>query len=716
MLEPGLHRIHRTFRGAMSEAPHGLYARDDYAVTQLQPAYARTLFPCFDEPRFKATFDLTVIADARHRVIANTPAVRDEPLADGRHAVTFATTPPMPPYLLGIAIGLEPLRDELVLAAADRARAFYETLHPYPWPKLDLIAVPELEAAGIETTGTIFFREEALRASRSRVASLVAHEVAHQWFGSLVTPASWDELWLSEGFATWLAAKAVAPELRDELAEVRAVRAAMAADSLGSSRALVSGSDSPKELFDPIAYNKGAAVLRMLEAWLGEETFLRGVRLFLSRHAHGSVTSDDLWRALEEVSGQPVAQTATPFVTSPGVPRVTFDATGAISPPVPFPVTVKQAGRGVFGNAGATGYYRCSYARPRDIDPSVLTPAEQFTLLDDAWADVWDCRSDVLAFLRLIEKLPRDVTRDHAAELRDLLGRGRDVLEWAAAAPDDSLESRLANPATRAEAWDEVKQTWTPGAFGGGAVVNALGSFSDAALRNDVAAFFGGRGEERLIRPIVERIDSRIRFREREQRKFDAWLVRRSAPSAVVTDQLRFAHGVLNALIAGFHGAATSRALLDRFGVAAPGWMHPAADVAAVANGLESLFLQLFRGQAMVDSRVIGLAARLREDLLATADLVENAPSREIVVALLARLAVVREHFLTGLIAFADLFDAEDEADRWRAHLAATDQDVHRARTRIAGLLAGADDPDLRADGLAQTFRAQAADLAPLAS
>ncbi len=336
----------------------------------------------------------------------------------------------------------------------------------------------------MENTGAIFFRQSSVsidpaRASdtmKRQAANLAAHELAHHWFGSVVTPASWDELWLNEGFATWLAPKAVAAwdaSLVREDEELRAVRAAMSADSLASSRAMsgdAQSSSAIRELFDPIAYRKGAALLRMLEGWLGEETFRRGVNLYVTRHAHATATPSDLWVALGEASGCDVAAVAAPFVGKPGVPLLTFawegnrvritqSGTAMRTVPVAMKIgfadgrvevrrellcgagtelVLDGAVRWVFGNADATGYYRSMHATPGTFDYAQLTPPERLTLLEDLWDSVWSGASDVLEYLHVVPALlafeeTRPVLLAQLGELQELLAvgaRGAQFKAW----------------------------------------------------------------------------------------------------------------------------------------------------------------------------------------------------------------------------------------------------------------------------------------------
>jgi hypothetical protein len=300
------------------------------------------------------------------------------------------------------------------------------------------------------------------------------------------------------------------------------------------------------------------------------------------------------------------------------------------------------------------------------------------------------------------------------------------------------FEDLLANAATRAPAWSFLKANWDELgtkviSFGGRGAILALAAFSDPGARADIASFFRGRdtgGAERALLQTLERIDGRIRFREKEQRRFDAWLVRQSAPAVVGSEPLRRAHALLNTLAAGFHGALYHRVLFERMGVTAPAWMHLPEDLRSAAAGLEGLCLQSFRGVIRIDAAVLQLAARLHEDLMATAQMAAaaterlrgsaDAESATIVSVLLAREVATRERQLDGQLAFAALFGSEDEADGLRRQLRSSVTDADRARgwlrrTGQTGLgralrLELAND----AASLSGIFRSQATELAAL--
>ncbi len=359
----GRARIHLVYDAPLSDELHGLYrvrrGDEHFAFTQLEPASARRVLPCFDDPAFKVPFDLRVTVPKGNEVLANTPAVSSRPSADGGSiTVTFATTPPMPSYLLGLAIGplevregpREPVPIRLVATrgktamggfALEAAAALLGVLgdylgRPYPYRKLDLVAVPELAPGAMENAGLITFREELLlldpertsTESRRRVAAVMAHELAHQWFGNLVTMPWWDELWLNEGLASYIETIAVdryKPEMQAGLKLLSRTGKVMQRDALASARAVrqpVRSSAEAPEAFDAITYLKGAAVVGMLQSWLGEEAFRQGLGAYLEAHAWGHATAEDLFAALGGASGKDVAAVATPFVDRKGLPLV----------------------------------------------------------------------------------------------------------------------------------------------------------------------------------------------------------------------------------------------------------------------------------------------------------------------------------------------------------------------------------------------------------
>jgi len=481
----------------------GLYeataGSERYAFTQFEPTDARRAFPCFDEPARKAVFRITVAAPEQYLVLSNMDVVSEsvDPAA-GRKTLTFAETPPMPTYLVALAVAK--LTPETVLVGGTRVTLYTTTQHAaltgfarevmeaclprlnayfairYPLPKLDLVGVPDFAMGAMENWGAIFFREnrllvDAAQASASTlraVANVITHEVVHQWFGNLVTMEWWDDLWLNESFATWLACKIVdewRPDWRSWTQFVRDKQVPLGVDALLSTRPIsskVRTAAEAEEMFDALTYEKGASVLRMLEQFLGEDAFRDGIRRYLAAHQYGNASAADLWAALEAASGQPVPVIASDWFTRPGFPLVSISATGADlqkllleqrrfradreareepEPPWAIPVTLAFEDdegvrhhrllmtearslvvmpahgkvRWVSANAGEIGYYRTHY------DPTLrsalanswsrLPAEERFGLLDNTWALAHKGALPIRDFLDLVMRARGDDTR-----------------------------------------------------------------------------------------------------------------------------------------------------------------------------------------------------------------------------------------------------------------------------------------------------------------
>ncbi|HEX7841126.1 MAG TPA: M1 family aminopeptidase, partial [Kofleriaceae bacterium] len=336
--------------------------------SKFEAIYARRAFPCFDEPAFKIPFEVAITAPAGALVIGNMPVAESAPVTgDGsRKRVRFQPTPPLPSYLVAFAVGPfdtraatlppgavrpDPLPlgavamrgrgDATAYALAEEAALLAEQERyfqiRFPFPKLDLVAVPDFQSGAMENAGAITFRDARLliddrvssQDDRVAVTSVLAHETAHQWFGDFVTMKWWDDLWLNEGFATFLDTKtlrAVRPALEAELEAANRFDAVMSVDGLATARRIRQPIESTHDItnaFDGITYEKGAAVLTMLEHYLGDEPFRRGLHDFLAEHASGNATTDDLVRALSAASQKELGPLVASFLEQPGVPVVT---------------------------------------------------------------------------------------------------------------------------------------------------------------------------------------------------------------------------------------------------------------------------------------------------------------------------------------------------------------------------------------------------------
>lgn len=366
---PGDVVIHVAYEAPFDRQLKGLYrvdvGEDRYAFTQFEATSARYAFPSFDEPRWKTPYDIELTVAESDVAIANTREESSSLLGNGMRRVRFATTLPLPTYLVAMAVGpldvveapalppssvrQRPLPVRGVAARGRGPELAYALEHTpellaaledyfgteYPYDKLDIIAVPDFASGAMENAGAITFRDVLLllgpsapEDQRRAFTSVMAHELAHQWFGNLVTMPWWDDIWLNEAFATWMAAKIVAethPDMNALIGQLAGVHHAMGQDSLASARQIRQPIESDHDIrnaFDAITYQKGGGVLSMFEQWVGEDAFREGIRVYLRQHRFGSATSDDLLHALSEAAGRDVATPFRTFLEQPGVPLI----------------------------------------------------------------------------------------------------------------------------------------------------------------------------------------------------------------------------------------------------------------------------------------------------------------------------------------------------------------------------------------------------------
>jgi alanyl aminopeptidase len=366
---PGQMRIRMEYTGVVSRnLTDGLFQQkegeDWYVFSKFEPVTARRAFPCFDEPSFKAPWEITLRVPKGPAVFSNTPVSSETAGPDGTRVVRFEKTRPLPSYLVALAIGpfevVETARvgrnrvpsriivprghaKEAGPAAESTPRAvgFLEDYFgiPYPFSKLDQVVVPFTTAWGaVENAGLLAYDQvllapedkESVSRQRSRLTTMV-HEMAHQWLGDLVTTAWWDDIWLNEGFASWITPKIVSqwhPEWNMAASEAGSLDAAMNADSLVSARKVRQPIETPGDIgnaFDRITYIKGAAILAMFEHWLGEEAFRAGIRAYLSRYAWRNATSADFIEVMSGVTGRDLREPFSSFLDQGGVPLVKVD-------------------------------------------------------------------------------------------------------------------------------------------------------------------------------------------------------------------------------------------------------------------------------------------------------------------------------------------------------------------------------------------------------
>jgi aminopeptidase N len=494
-IAPGKLVLHIRYTGILNDKLRGFYlsktARRNYAVTQFESTDARRAFPSFDEPAFKATFNVSLVIDAADTAISNTPIVQDTPgPGEGKHTLRFDTSPKMSTYLVAFLVGdfqcssgeqdgvairvcSTPDKVELTHYGVDVAKYvlhYYNDYFgiPYPLKKLDLIGLPDFEAGAMENFGAITYRETLLLVdektasdeTRKNVWSVIAHEMAHQWFGDLVTMQWWNNIWLNEGFATWMSNKPVAarhPEWNIDQDVAEEMDGTLNLDAQPTTRAIRAKADTREEIeqmFDGISYGKASDVLLTVENYLGPETFRKGVHAYLSAHLYGNATAEDFWNAQTATSHKPVDKIMESLVAQPGVPLLTFGepAGGSprrvsveqrrfyVSPSIPVdpsqkwtvPVCFKTdegdpcrlltpetthldlppAPR-LFANAGGKGYYRSKY--PADVYAALvagvetsLTPVERISLIGDEWAQVRANTASVGQYLDLVAAVRDD--------------------------------------------------------------------------------------------------------------------------------------------------------------------------------------------------------------------------------------------------------------------------------------------------------------------
>ncbi len=583
-LSAGPHTLAVAYSGPIIAQPAGLYYNDYEAggakkrmlVTQFESTDARRMFPGWDEPAFKATYTLSAVLPASFRAISNMPVASEQPAGAGLKKVTFGTTPKMSSYLLVLVAGeIDRINQkaadadigvDTVAGKAEQGRYALDTASKilpyyndyfgvkYPLPKLDLIAIPGNFAAGaMENWGGITYIDNALlfdpktssEGTKQAIFTVVAHEMAHQWSGDLVTMAWWDNIWLNEGFASWMETKAsdhFNPDWHVWLRAHADVERAMAEDSRRSTHPIqqvIKDESEADSAFDDITYLKGQSFIRMIETYLGEATFRDGMRRYMAAHAYSNSTTADLWNALEAASGKPVKQIAAGFTEQPGIPlvevktscaggettatltegRYTINDPAAAKLTWQVPVAIGQVGEApqsillggspqtikfpgcgkpVKANVGDVGYYRVRYdmadLKALSAAYKQMDPADRVNLLGDVWAMAEAGRDTPDHFLDLTKRLSGETD---LAVWTQVLASLREIDDLERGSPDRAAfrayARGLLNPVLAQVGWDAKPNEMPDVTLLRSSLIRTLARFEDPAVvaeaRKRFAAF-----------------------------------------------------------------------------------------------------------------------------------------------------------------------------------------------------------------------------------
>ncbi len=584
-LAPGRHVIRISYSGKIQDDAYGLFRVSYQAngqtkhalATQFEPGDARRLAPMWDQPNRRAVFSLTITAPSDQMAVSNMPVARATRLSGGLTRTRFADTPSMASYLLFLAVGDfervtrdvdgvelgvivrrgEGHRTAAALQAGEESLRYFTDYFGirYPLPKLDMIGVPGAGGfAAMENWGAILYFDQYIlidedRSSdsdRQNIFGIVAHEIAHQWFGNLVTMNWWDDLWLNEGFASWMAAKAtesIHPDWNPWLAQLTdGTATAMMLDARAGTHPVVQSVDTLEEAnlaFDAITYQKGLAVIRMIEAYVGEDNFRTGVRNYLNAHLYGNARTEDLWSAVQAASGQPVLEIAHNFTGQRGFPllavtgadctrepgngaltltqtRFAMDDASRTAERWAIPVVARRVGEApvraylpadqnarlelsscgpYIVNAGQTGFFRVRYdhanlARLRAAMPT-LEPADQLGLLLDYWVFARSGDAPFSDYLDLASGLNAEADPIIAM---DTLSSWNALARYAAGRPSEATVKAYA------------LQTLRPFFARVGWDLHPGEAANDALLRAQLIAVLGSLGDEAVIAEARRRV------------------------------------------------------------------------------------------------------------------------------------------------------------------------------------------------------------------
>jgi aminopeptidase N len=581
-LGPGKYTLALEFAGKISDKAQGLYyvrysapsGKKIMLGTQMEATDARRMFPCWDEPVFRAAYELTVVVPQKHLAVSNMPIDHEKKLGNGVKEVQFKRTPPMASYLVVLVSGeLEELKGDaegvpirIITTQGKREQAKYalevtkQVLAYYndyfgirfPMPKLDQIAIPGGFTGAMENWGAITYNERNVlfdpatssQGTKQAVFGVVAHEMAHQWFGDLVTMSWWDNLWLNEGFASWMAAKAsdaLNPEWQANLTADSTKGAVMNLDARRSTHPIlqpVANESQANDAFDYITYQKGQSFLRMLENFLGENAFRKGIRQYLVEHEFSNSTTADLWNALGAVSGQPIKAMAAGWTEQPGLPvvmvstqclggrqivtmeqeRFTMQYPDAAPLLWTIPVALMDVahpnatsfallkgkttsvpfgacGSVIKADAGDAGYFLTAYepemfAKLRH-GIAALPPADQLNLLDDTWMMVESGRALSSDYMDLAQSLKGSATCQVLSQIISVLD-GIDALEQGqpGRAAFRGFACGWLHPQLDRLGWEPRKDEPTTDRLLRSQVLMSLGNLGDAAVIKEAQVRF----------------------------------------------------------------------------------------------------------------------------------------------------------------------------------------------------------------------------------
>ena len=567
-LQPGRYALHVAFDNKYNRQAVGLYKMvtkdaEPYLFTQFEAIDARRAFPIWDEPHFKIPYQLSVTIPAQYDAVSNTP-VASEANSDGMKTVRFARTKPLPSYLLALAVGkfdytpIEGLgvpgrvvapkgQGRLSHMAAQITPPVLAALEKYfggkyPYEKIDLIAVPEYWAGAMENPGAITYRDTVLLVDpatatapqRQNLVRITAHELAHMWFGDLVTMEWWNDLWLNESFADWMGDKItdqVFPEFQHAVSELGDVQAVMSSDTRASADPIRRPDAPPEEAIRSVglAYNKGKAVLSMFEQWIGPEKFRQGVLAYIKANAWENATAEEFFGTLAKYAPAGTAEAMETFIEQPGIPLVTIERTGpntlrlsqkrfSTGEVKPFtwkiPVMLRYDGgtkavlldapsktvtldaKWVYPNAHAVGYYRwvmpdAELAAMAKRAPEVLEPRERLAFIGNLGSLFRTGTLHGDTYLQLLENFATDRDPLVAEQLLSAIGQ---------------IRATFVTEETRPRFAEYVRRTLGPMLDRVGLTPQANESHTVASLRPDLVGWLADAEDPRIWAFVREQL------------------------------------------------------------------------------------------------------------------------------------------------------------------------------------------------------------------